>query len=80
MFFICILVFYCGWNLLANTFGQFQTYMLVKANASQSFATGSGLILTMVCLVIAMIFLKLLVGIAEMLLSSGVLSSWLPLY
>ena len=61
-FFICILVFYCGWNLLANTFGQFQTYMLVKANASQSFATGSGLILTVVCLVIAMIFSKIAGG------------------
>lgn len=61
-FFICILVFYCGWNLLANTFGQFQTYMLVKANASQTFATGAGLILTVVCLVVAMIFSKIAGG------------------
>lgn len=61
-FFICILVFYCGWNLLANTFGQFQTYMLVKANASQSFATGAGLGLNLVCLVVAMIFSKLAGG------------------
>ncbi|MGN0294281.1 MAG: MFS transporter [Lachnospiraceae bacterium] len=61
-FFICILVFYCGWNLLANTFGQFQTYMLVKANATQSFATGSGLILTLVCLVVATIFSKIAGG------------------
>ena len=61
-FFICILVFYCGWNLLANTFGQFQTFMLVKANASQSFATGAGLILTIVCLIVAMIFSKIAGG------------------
>lgn len=61
-FFICILVFYCGWNLLANTFGQFQTYMLVKANASQSFATGAGLVLTLVCLVVAQIFSKMAGG------------------
>lgn len=61
-FFICILVFYCGWNLLANTFGQFQTYMLVKANASQTFATGAGLVLTVVCLVVAMIFSKIADG------------------
>lgn len=61
-FFICILVFYCGWNLLANTFGQFQTFMLVKANASQSFATGAGLVLTIVCLIVAMIFSKIAGG------------------
>lgn len=61
-FFICILVFYCGWNLLANTFGQFQTFMLVKANASQSFATGAGFILNLVCLVVASIFLKIVSG------------------
>lgn len=41
-YFIGILVFYCCWNLLANTWGQFQTFMLVKANASQAFATGFG--------------------------------------
>lgn len=61
-FFICILCFYCGWNLLANTFGQFQTYMLVKADASQSFATGAGLVLTVVCLIVAMIFSKIAGG------------------
>lgn len=43
-FFLAILVFYVGWNLLANTWGQFQTFMLVKANASQSLATGYGII------------------------------------
>lgn len=44
-FFSCIIIFYVCWNLLANTFGQFQTYILVKANASQSLATGCGIVL-----------------------------------
>lgn len=61
-FFVCILVFYCGWNLLANTFGQFQTFMLVKANASQMFATGAGILLTLVCLVVATLFSKMASG------------------
>ena len=61
-FFISILVFYCGWNLLANTFGQFQTFMLVKAHASQTFATGAGILLTIVCLVVAAIFSKMAGG------------------
>ncbi len=43
-FFLAILIFYVGWNLLANTWGQFQTFMLVKANASQSLATGYGIV------------------------------------
>lgn len=61
-FFLCILFFYCGWNLLANTFGQFQTFMLVKANATQTFATGAGVLLTLVCLVVAQIFSKIAGG------------------
>lgn len=61
-FFLCILIFYCGWNLLANTFGQFQTFMLVKANASQMFATGAGIFLTLVCLVVATLFSKMASG------------------
>ncbi len=61
-FLICILFFYCGWNLLANTFGQFQTFMLVKANASQTLATGCGVVLTLVCLVIAQLFSKIAGG------------------
>lgn len=61
-FLICILLFYCGWNLLANTFGQFQTFMLVKANASQTLATGCGVVLNLVCLVIAQIFSKIAGG------------------
>ncbi|WP_162936258.1 MFS transporter [Lactiplantibacillus plantarum] len=43
-FFLAILIFYVSWNLLANTWGQFQTFMLVKANASQSLATGYGIV------------------------------------
>lgn len=47
-FFFCITIYYCCWNLLSNTFGQFQTYIFVKANASQFLATGIGLVLTIV--------------------------------
>lgn len=61
-FFISILVFYCGWNLLANTFGQFQTFMLVKAHATQTFATGAGIVLNVVCLIVAAIFAKIAGG------------------
>lgn len=61
-FFICILVFYSGWNLLANTFGQFQTFMLVKGGATQSFATGAGLLLTIGILILAVIFSKIAGG------------------
>lgn len=55
-FFLCILVFYVCWNLLANTFGQFQTYILVKANASQSLATGCGIVLNIAGLVCGILF------------------------
>lgn len=55
-FFTCILVFYVCWNLLANTFGQFQTYILVKANASQSLATGCGIVLNIVGLICGILF------------------------
>jgi len=43
-YFIAILLFYVGWNLLANTWGQFQTFMFVKAHATQSLATGYGIV------------------------------------
>lgn len=56
--FISIMMFYICWNLLANTFGQFQTFMLVQANASQTFATGAGLILNFVSLFATMAFAK----------------------
>lgn len=55
-FFLCIIVFYVCWNLLANTFGQFQTYILVKANASQSLATGCGIVLNIVGLICGILF------------------------
>lgn len=56
--FICIMMFYICWNLLANTFGQFQTFMLVQAHASQSFATGAGLVLNFISLFATMAFAK----------------------
>ncbi len=49
----CILFFYCASNLLANTFGQFQTFLLVKADASQSLATGINVLLGIGSLLIA---------------------------
>lgn len=55
-FFLCILIFYVCWNLLANTFGQFQTYILVKANASQSLATGCGIVLNILGLICGILF------------------------
>lgn len=55
-FFACIMIFYVCWNLLANTFGQFQTYILVKANASQSLATGCGIVLNIVGLICGILF------------------------
>lgn len=55
-FFTCIMIFYICWNLLANTFGQFQTYILVKANASQSLATGCGIILNIAGLICGILF------------------------
>lgn len=55
-FFLCILIFYVCWNLLANTWGQFQTFTLVKANASQSFATGAGIVLNIIGLITTTLF------------------------
>lgn len=54
--FLCIVFFYVCWNLLANTFGQFQTYILVKANASQSVATGAGIVLNILGLFLVTLF------------------------
>lgn len=51
-----IMVFYLGWNLLANTWGQFQTFMLVGAKASQSLATGLGTVLNILTVIISVIF------------------------
>lgn len=55
-FFACIIIFYVCWNLLANTFGQFQTYILVKANATQSLATGCGIVLNIAGLICGILF------------------------
>ena len=61
-FFLAITIFYCGWNLLANTWGQFQTYMLVQANASQSLATGLGIILNFITLALNIAFASIAGG------------------
>ncbi len=61
-FFLAITIFYCGWNLLANTWGQFQTYMFVQANASQSLATGLGIILNFITLILNIAFASLAGG------------------
>lgn len=42
--------------MLANTWGQFQTFMMVKADASQSLATGAGIVLNIIAFVVSMIF------------------------
>lgn len=55
-FFAAILIFYVGWNLLANTWGQFQTYALTNAGASQMQATGLGIVLNVVSLITTIIF------------------------
>jgi inositol transporter-like SP family MFS transporter len=61
-FFVVILVFYATWNLLANTWGQFQTFMLVQANASQSLATGLGIALNVVALLTSIVFASVASG------------------
>ena len=48
LFFVLITIYYCTWNVLCNTVGQFQTYVLVKANATQFAATGIGIGLSLV--------------------------------
>ncbi|MBX9040988.1 MFS transporter [Enterococcus durans] len=55
-FFAAILVFYVCWNLLANTWGQFQTYALTNAGASQAQATGLGIALNVISLVTTIAF------------------------
>lgn len=45
-FLLLITIYYCTWNIISNTFGQFQTYILVKANATQFMATGIGIALS----------------------------------
>ena len=60
--FISILIFYVGWNLLANTWGQFQTFMLVKAEASQSLATGAGIVLNLIAFFVSILFASIAGG------------------
>lgn len=55
-FFLAIITFYVCWNLLANTWGQFQTYALTNAGASQTQATGLGIILNVVALGTTIVF------------------------
>ncbi len=61
-FFLAITIFYCGWNLLANTWGQFQTYMFVQASASQSLATGLGIVLNFITLALNIAFASIAGG------------------
>lgn len=60
--FLGIFIFYIFWNLLANTFGQFQTFTLVQANASQTFATGAGIVLNFVGLAAVTLFSTVAAG------------------
>lgn len=55
-FFLAILTFYVCWNLLANTWGQFQTFALTNAGASQTQATGLGIVLNVVSLITTIVF------------------------
>lgn len=55
-YFIAILVFYVCWNLLANTWGQFQTYALTNAGATQGQATGLGILLNIISLITTIVF------------------------
>ena len=57
--FFGIMVYYVAWNLLANTWGQFQTYMFRVNGANQTFATGIGLILLCVATIMSMIFTRI---------------------
>ena len=61
-YFLAIVIFYVGWNLLANTWGQFQTYMFSKAGATQSLATGLGIILNLVTLILNIVFASIAGG------------------
>ena len=57
-FFILITVYYCTWNVISNTFGQFQTYILVKANATQFVATGIGIALSIEGFLASMLYAR----------------------
>lgn len=57
-FFLLITIYYCTWNIISNTFGQFQTYILVKANATQFVATGVGIALSIVGFLAGMLYAR----------------------
>lgn len=57
--FALILIYYVFWNFVANTWGQFTTFVLVKAGASQTLSTGIGLGLHIAALFILGIYVTI---------------------
>lgn len=57
--FSSILIYYVFWNFIANTWGQFTTFVLVKAGASQTLSTGIGLGLHIAALFILGIYVTI---------------------
>lgn len=57
--FASILIYYVFWNFVANTWGQFTTFVLVKAGASQTLSTGIGLGLHIAALFILSIYVTI---------------------
>lgn len=53
--FMAIVVFYVFWNFLGNTWGQFQTFIFVNAHATQSLATGVGIVICFVTFLASLI-------------------------
>lgn len=58
-FFIPVLLYYVFWNFIANTWGQFTTFTLVKAGASQTLSTGIGLGLHIAALFILALYVTI---------------------
>lgn len=57
--FFVVLIYYVFWNLIANTWGQFTTFTLVKAGASQTLSTGIGLGLHIAALFILAFYVRI---------------------
>lgn len=57
-----ITIFYVLWNLLSNTWGQFQTYALVNVGASQTYAVGLGIIVNVIAFIMSFIFSRMASG------------------
>lgn len=57
-YFVLILAFYVFWNLLANTFGQFQTYLFRIQGASQTLATTLGVVFCVLSTITTWLFSK----------------------